>query len=204
MPVTKKVRPNFSVLHGKTARLIFCALAGIVLSTGDMGHVYSGMAEYPHWQGSRFFNIPWWVPFEFAAAALLLIQTYPFKKRLFKLSDTPSDGWSPLLVSFLWTWAIYLGTSLIPESHPLIKFTLLLVALAAQIALNRMFYVGSLLEILSLAVGGCAVEFCLGKLGIFIYFPSPSIVGIIPQWLAIIYASAAVTVRIFCTNGRVG
>ena len=194
------MRQSFSVLRAEAVRIFLCLFAGLVLSFGDMGHVASKVAEYPHWQGMRFFNIPWWVPFEFAAAALLLIHAYPFKKRLFKLTDTESTGWTPLLVSFLWTMAIYLGTSALSELHPLIKNTTLLVALTAQIALNRMFYLGSLLEVLSVAIGGCLVEICLGKLGIFTYFPSPSIMGVIPLWLGIIYASAAVTVRIFCAK----
>ena len=165
-----------------------------------MGHVYSGMAQYPHWQGARLFNIPWWVPLEFAGAAFLLIQVEPFKKKNFKLSTPERIASTSFWVSVLWTLSIYLGTSLIPESHPLAKNALLFVAFSAQVLWARMFYVGSLLEILSVAAAGCAAEIFLGKMEVFTYFPSPSIVGMIPAWLGLIYGSAAVTIRLFCAT----
>ena len=180
-------------------RLFLCLIAGFVFSIGDMGHVYSGMARYPHWQGMLLFNIPWWVPLEFAGAAFILIQSNPLLGKIFQISAPVSFGVRGVLLSFLWTLLIYLATSFIPESHSLLKDDVLFSALILQVIWSGLFSLGSLLKILIVALAGCGFEFFLGKMEVFSYFPSPSLIGTIPLWLACIYGSVAVTIRLFCS-----
>lgn len=155
-----------------------------------MAHVYSGMAAYPHWSGARFFNIPWWVPFEFAFAAWVLL-------RLIR-SSSQRIGWRCVLISSIWTLAIYLGTSFIPESMAIFKSGALLLAVAAQVWWAEVYSsTRSRLEILGVALGGCGFEIFLGRMEVFVYFPSPSVIfGGIPLWLGLIYASVAVTIQV--------
>jgi len=180
-------------------------IAGLVFSLGDMAHVYSGMAQYPHWQGVLLFNIPWWVPLEFAGAAFLLMLGNPLLLKIFRITDPKTVEPQVILASFLWTLQIYFATSVIPETS-MFKTVTLFGALAAQIKFtsqitrNRMYSWGSLLEISSVAIAGCSFEWFLGKMEVFTYFPSPSIMGTIPVWLPCIYASVAITIRLFCVQ----
>ncbi|MBI2605525.1 MAG: hypothetical protein HYW49_05525 [Deltaproteobacteria bacterium] len=183
----------------KTA--VFSMVAGFVFSIGDMAHIHSGMARYPNWQGPFFFNIPWWIPLEFACAAFLLIQVHPIQEKIFRLTPPRNTGSAALVASLFWTLAIYLGTSFLPESHPILKNASLLLALAAQIAYFGMSHPGSLLEILSVAICGCGFEFLLGQMNFFTYLPSPSLVATIPVWLWCVYGSVAITARVYSAGG---
>ena len=169
-------------------KLLFSIAAGLIFSTGDMAHIYFKIAQYPHWHGALFFNIPWWVPFEFAAATFLMIQFLP--------SPTKNTTRASLSISILWTLLIYLGSSLIPESHALTKNILLFAMLALQIAWQQMFNKRAIFQIMGVAVLGCGFEFMLGRIGIFSYFPSDSLIGTIPVWLPAIYGSATITVSL--------
>ncbi len=173
----------FRVKH----RIFISLIAGLIFSIGDMAHIYSGTAQYPNWQGPLLFNIPWWVPFEFAIAALLLFQINP--PNLEKLKSPA------LLFSSSWTLLIYLGTSFLPESQPVLKSIVLFSAVAAQLIWTRTKSVRAFLEILVVVAGGCGMEYIFGKTEVFTYFPSPSLIGMLPVWLPTIYASVAITAR---------
>jgi hypothetical protein len=167
-------------------KIIFSVFGGLIFSIGDMAHVYSGIAQYPNWKGPWFFNIPFWVPIEFAVGALLLLHTLKLTIR------KPSR--SALGISFFWSLLIYLTTSALPESQPIIKNLVLFSALGLQIFWNRFFDLRSLLQIFGAAIVGCAFEFILGQMGVFVYQPSASLITSIPLWLPCIYASVAMTV----------
>src|SRR3989338_4819627 len=96
--------------------IIFCLMAGLLFSLGDMAHIGFHIAQYPSWTGPLFYNIPWWVPIEFFCADFLLIKTSAVRKKILHLSDLPSKKLYVVILSLLWTMLIYLGSSFLPES----------------------------------------------------------------------------------------
>ena len=177
--------------------IIFCLMASLLFSIGDMAHVGFHIAQYPSWSGPLFYNIPSWVPLEFFFSALLLIKTSGIRKKIFHLSDLPSKKLFVVLLSLLWTMLIYLGSSFLPESIYVTKNVILFCMLLVQIIYFKIFDLPSLCEILLIALCGYGFEFFLGQIHVFNYLPSPSLIATIPLWLGFIYGSVTVTLRIF-------
>lgn len=161
-----------------------------------MAHVHFQIATYSK-TNFLFFNVPWWVPLEFFLASLILVKTFPIRKKFFNLKEIPPQKLHTVLLNLSWTMLIYFGSSFIPETYFIPKNLLLFSMLLAQIMYLKMFYWNSLLEILFIALSGCGFELMLRHLGVFFYLPSPSLIIGIPLWLSFIYGSVALTTRIF-------
>lgn len=171
---------------GFTKKTILSITGGLIFSLGDMAHVHTGTASYPNWEGPMFFNIPFWVPLEFAVGAFLLMSFLKLPVR--------KSSHALFAASFAWSLLIYIATSYLPESDPVLKNAILYGAVGIQLYWNRLFDARSLAQITGVALGGSLFEFILGEKGIFTYQESPSLIATIPLWLPCIYASVAVTV----------
>jgi hypothetical protein len=171
-------------------------VGGFIFSIGDMAHIafkiasYSSEAYIPY----AFFNIPWWVPLEFFLAGLILLKTYPIRKKLFKLESKKRNFYDPL-VSFSFSFIIYLLSSFIPEDYFIYKILILFSILLSQLFILKINGFNSWLELIWIGLNGCGFEFILGKLGIFQYYPSGSVFFTIPIWLWLLYMSVAATIR---------
>ena len=171
-------------------------LGGIIFSVGDMAHIAFKMAHYSPeaFRPFSFFNIPWWVPLEFFIAGFLLLATFPIRRNFFKLEKRQSKI-GDVVFSFSLSLLLYLLTSFIPEDFYLFKNLALFFILLFQVRWLKLSGINSWLEFFWIAINGCGFEFMLGRLGIFQYYPSPSLVYSIPIWLWLIYMSVAVTIR---------
>lgn len=179
--------------------IIFSLIGGLIFSTGDMAHVAYGIATYSSGAGPFFLGIPWWVPVFFSSIAFLLIKTFPFRKRLFKIPDQQTEHWVAG-ASFLCTLILYWLSSFIPETYFIVKNVIMFLLFFAQMFFLGGLTLSSILEMILIAASGCGFEALLGALGIFKYVDSPSLFGLIPVWLVFVYASVTLTIRTWCTS----
>jgi hypothetical protein len=161
-----------------------------------MAHIAFKIAQYSKesYKPFTFFNIPWWVPLEFFLAGFFLLLTYPIRKKIFKLSQSPRRI-GDALISFGFSLSLYLLTSFLPEEFFIIKNLILFLILFFHVRWMNLSGINVWLELFWIGLNGCSFEFVLGQLGIFQYNPSPSLIFTIPIWLWFLYMSVAVTIR---------
>lgn len=175
----------------------------MVFAIGDNAHVYFKVACYPGWTGANFFYIPWWVLVEFAFVGILLLSLFPLKEKVFRLT-VPIVENHIIGISLTWTLSMYFLSSLISEDYFIIKNIILfgmaiIHSLVFKLNKNAYFFV--------FLVGffGCATEAILGKLNIFIYTESASIipwVGV-PWWLFSLYSTVAISAKLLAKRVHV-
>ena len=174
--------------------VITSLFAGILLFTGDVGHIQSGTAFYAGEQGPRLLGVPVWVFFEFTLAVLALALTHSRRSSIFHWRTHPFTR-GILALSSAFTLMIYLSTSL-PESSLAFKWTVLAGLFSAQIFLLRKIVIECLWDALAIAAGGTVFEMLLGHLEIFQYTPGPHMLANVRAWLPLIYMSAALSARV--------
>lgn len=175
--------------------LILFFLGALVTPFGDYAHLRSQTTQYPAGAYYEIFGmIPWWVPFMFGTAALLIGLIIPASDRFLGTAKRPVD------TRPLWAWAgvfnfmfFYGASGYLPGQEGMGAFALLAFAgLALWWALDRTWQ--SLLTGLMTAFAGTFTEIVLVKCQVFSYLPPKDRLFGVALWLPCLYFAAGVTV----------
>ncbi len=166
---------------------------------GDFAHVVTGTTGYPTERyGVDWMGIPFWVPFLFGSAALLVGASHLSLDRLLG-ADSMRIGSTSLLrvaLGLLAFLGLYVASGLLPgPAGGMDDAALALGAGMTWATLDRTWQ-GALLA-LATAFCGTAFEILLIKNGIFYYSPSVSNLMGVPSWLPWLYVAASVGVGNF-------
>lgn len=173
----------------KSCAIIFF-LGALLAPIGDICHVLTSTTSYPA-NYRHFIFIPFWVPFQFGLATLLIGSShYHFLKQKVKTV--------PIAQIVICSVALLLGygvSGLLPLQPWLTTIFLLVVFVGSYYHLcNNQ---ASLIAASLTALIGCSVEIILIRTKIFKYEDSYRQLHSIPLWLPILYMQASITVSSF-------
>ena len=168
------------------ACIVLSALGATVGSLLDSVHTHSGTTEYAN---PVFFRMAWWVPPEFALAALAIGLSRPLWERVLERRTAAPPAWSVTfgMVMFMLAYVLsgFLPFDWTTKSLVLVLIFGLVWTVCDRTALG-VFLAGAT------ALLGTSTEISLVRLDLFSYLhPNLSVVA---GWLPWLYASAAIAV----------
>ena len=167
-------------------RVLLLSLLGATLGPVlDHVHVVTGTTAYAH---SNLFEQPWWVPLEFAAAAVIIGLSHPILDRMLGRRSGRGLDTMSLLAQLLALSAIWVGSALLNQTPLVDTVVLLIAALAVWWTFDRTPQ--GLLVAAGTGAWGCGVEWTFATLGLF-HYVAPNM-GRIASWLPFLYAAASV------------
>lgn len=178
-------------------RLLILFLTGFVLGPiGDYTHVISETTAYPQDRfGYYLLTVPFWVPFLFGTAALLIGMTHPFWDKILGVSRERIGvrNYSIAFLGLLAFLGLYALSGYLPfRTGGLNDMILAGMAILIWFTLDRTWQ-GIVLGIAT-AIAGTLTEIYLVRSGAFFYLPRAANFFGVPTWLPWLYFGASVAV----------
>jgi hypothetical protein len=161
--------------------LVLFVVGGAILTVCDGFHTHSGTTAYPE---PVFMLMAWWTPLLFGATAGFGGLLFALGCRALGARKKP--GHARIAVASMLFVALYFASGFLPlASVP--KTALLFAGTLVCFAISDRTWQGAVLAVVA-AIGGCAVEITLSRIGAF-WYVAPDVWGI-PYWLPCLYLAS--------------